>query len=365
MITVSSEATSVLAGSGILYYVGVESWLGGQLLASSVPVDTAGEETDRGVNVPERVTLTVPRLKDGYDWSPNSATHPLAAKGQRLYVKLGIGLSQGRVEWFQRGQFLIYETDTDDDTVTVQAVGLFELINQARLISPFQPTGGLVATLRSLIEPALTVLVDSSLTDRTPPGSINYDEDRLGAVNELLDAWPATAYVDPAGFLRVTAPTQSTSAVLSLTDARSGTVITATGSSSRAGGANAIVARGTASDGSQLQGVAYITSGPDAYGGPYNPLAVPFFFQSPLLTTQDQCTLAAKTIRDRRQRQTSREFSIVTVPNPTIQVGDVVAVTSARLGLVAELGTVEALTLPYVADSGQMPPMELTVRTLA
>jgi len=365
MITVTSECASVLSGAGFSYHLSVESWLGGTLLASSVPVASAGEESDRTINVPERLTLTIPRVVDGVDWTPTAATSALAAKGQRLHVKLGVGLSLGRVEWLTRGRFLIYDTELDGDALQVQAVGLLELVNQARLISPFQPTGTIVSTLRSLVEPALTVLVDSALVDRAVPGSVTYDEDRLRAAQEVMDAWPAAATVDPEGYLRVGPTAQSTTPVLTLTDTGSlRTVIEVAGRSTREGGANVIVARGTASDGSQVQGVSFITTGPDAYGGNYNPLPVPYFFQSPLLTSIPQCQAAADTIRDRRARQASTEYQVTTVPHPGVQLGDVVSLTSARLGLTAQLGTVERLVLPYTANAGTLPPMVLTVKTL-
>jgi uncharacterized protein DUF5047 len=365
VITVSSTASSVLAGAGFVYQLAVESWLNGVLLADSVPVEVAGEETDRSLAVPERLTLTVPRWVDGVDWAPKSAISPLAAKGQRLHVKLGIGLANGQTEWITRGRFLIYNSEADDTTVDVQAVGLLYLIHEARLISPYQPSGTLASTLRGLVEPALNILVDSTVTDRSVPSAINYDEDRLGAVQELLDAWPAYGYVDPEGYLRVTSATQSTTPVFALSDAYGGTVISASGSSSREDSANAIVARGTASDGSQVQGVSYLTTGPNAYGGAFNPLPVPYFFQSPLLTTVTQAQAAADTIRNRRQLQTGREFIVETVPDPTRQVGDVGTLTSAANGLTNELVSVERLSLPYTAAEGGMPAMVLQCRTLA
>lgn len=365
MITVSAECASVLAGAGFTYFCRVESWRNGLLLAADVPVDSGGEETDRSLTVPERVSLTVPRVRDGVDWTPTGADSPLAAKGQQLHVKLGVGLSLGRVEWLTRGRFLVYDTEPDGDALRVTAVGLLELVNEARLISPFQPSSTFAGTLRGLVEPALTVLVDAAITDRSVPSSINYDEDRLGATHELLDAWPATGYVDPEGYLSVVPAAQSTTPVMTLTDGVGGTIITASGGSSREGGANVIVARGQASDGSQVQGTAYVQTGPDAYGGPYNPLPVPFFFQSPLLTTVQECTKAAQTIRDRRQRQSNRAFHVEMVPHPGLQIRDTVALTSARLGLSGELCSVEVLSLPYAAPAGQMPAMALTVRTLA
>jgi hypothetical protein len=364
MITVSSDAQSVLAGAGFVYKVAVESWRGGVLLADNVPIASGGEETDRSIAVPERATFRVPRVKDGVDWTPTSPISPLAAKGQHLHVKLGIGLRQGATEWLTRARLLIYETEPDGDALSVTAVGRLELVNQARLISPFQPTGTFLSTLRALVEPALTVVTEGGLVDRAVPAGINYDEDRLGAVNELLDSWPAQAFVDPEGYLRVSPPSTSTTPVLTLTEDGVRTIITLEGSSDRSGGANVIVARGQDSTGAQVQGVAYIVTGPDAYGGPYNPLPVPFFFQSPLLTTTGEATAAALTIRDRRQRQTATTYTVTIPPNPTIQAGDVVGLTSTRLGLAAVPCVVDRLSLPYAALKGSMPAMALTVRTL-
>jgi len=364
MITLSTEATSILTGS-FVYRCAVESWLNGVLLADSIPVDTAGEEVDRSLRIPERAVFTIPRSADGVDWTPSTDTSPLAANGQRLHVKLGIGLSGGRTEWFARRRLLIQESDADGDSVQVAAVGLLALIDEARLVSPYQPNSTLGAALRGLIEPALTVLIDSGLVDRAAPTAVNWDEDRLGAVMEVLDAWPATAFVDPEGYLRAGVTTQSATPVLSLTDTGStATVIGTAGNSTRDGAYNAVVARGTQSDGAQIQGVAYLASGPKAYAGSFNPLPVPKFFSSPLLTTIAQCSTTATAMAARLARENNLEYRVTTVPHPALMEGDVVSLTSTRLGLSNVLGTIERLTLPYTPSDGDMPEMVLTVRTL-
>lgn len=361
MIGLSAAALSVLAGGGYRYYPSVESWRDGQLLAADVPVATAHEENDRTVRVPERVTLVVPRRINGESWAPNDEYSPLTAAGQQLHVKLGIGLTRGQVEWFGRGRFLIQDSQAHGDQVDVTAVGMLALVDEAKLVSPFQPPGGLIATLRGLVEPALTVLVDSGLTDRTPPAGINYDSDRLGAVLELLDAWAADATVDPEGFLSVASATQPMTPVLSLTDGVGGTVIRAAGGSTRAGAANVIVARGMASDGSQVQGTAQIVTGPQRAGGPFNPLPVPFFFSSPLLTSVAECNAAAATIAARKRREAAAAYQVEMVPHPGVQVGDVVALTASDPPLAAVPCTVERLTLQYTTPVGQQV---LTVRSL-
>jgi hypothetical protein len=342
VITLSTAATSALTRS-YARHLSVQSWLGPTLLSDDVPVDTASEETDRALTVPERVTLTVPRLARGESWSPVDDDHPLACNGQRLLVRLGIGVGTS-IEWIQRGWFLVQDATADGDTVTVTAVGLLALIDEARLVSPYQPAGTLVSTLRGLVEPALTVVVDTALTDRSVPTGVNYDEDRLGAVLELADAWPASLAVAADGSLHAAPVTQSTTPVLTLTDGSGGTVIKATGDSTRDGAYNTVVARGTASDGGQVQGVSTLTTGPLRAAGPFNPLPVPYFYSSPLLTTVNQCKAAADTILARLQRQAGRTYTITTVPHLGLQGGDVVTVDVEGY---AGLATVESLTLPY------------------
>lgn len=363
MIEVSAAARDVLRYSrgG---YVRMSSWLDGVLLADAVPVaddQLASEETDASSAAPERVTFVVPRYDRGVRWDPIGDDHPLAANGQRLSVQLGIGLAGDQVEWLQRGTFLIQEADPVGDVVNVTAVSLLSLIFEARLIAPYQPTGTLGSTLRGLVEPALTVAVDAALTDRAVAAGLTYDEDRLGAVLELLDAWAAVGRIDPSGVLQVRPYGLDTVPVLNLSDGVGETVITARSKSSRAGAANVVVARGTASDGQQVQGVAYdTTDGPKRSGGPFNPLPVPEFFFSPLLTSPVECTAAALTILERRRRAAGREFTVQMLPDPTLQIDDVVALTTDEVdALPCSVERIDAL--PYVASGG---PMFITVRAL-
>lgn len=354
MIEVSETVRAVLAGTRTAH-VRVSSWLDGVLLHDDVPIAEDGdahEETDAASSVPELVTLTVPRYDRGALWDPVGEDHPLAANGQRLTVSLGVGVGGGRVEWLQRATLLLRSADPDGDTVTVTAVGLLALIHEARLVSPFQPSGTLASTLRGLVEPALTVAVDPALTDRAVPAGITYDEDRLGAVAELLDAWAASGRVDPAGVLQVRPAALDPTPVVTWTDSPGGTVITARASSTRAGAANVVVARGTAADGTQVQSAMYDVVGPRRWGGPFSPLPVPEFFFSPLLTTELECAAAASTVLARRRRAAGREFRVETLPDPTVQVDDVAALVVGGETVIASVERIERL--PYVAAGGPM-----------
>ncbi|MEH0547281.1 hypothetical protein QA802_30610 [Streptomyces sp. B21-105] len=359
MLDMSATALAIVQRSFTMR-IRAESWLGGQLLADSIPVATGSESRDRSLAVPERITLSVPRRDRGVQWDPLTPDHPLASYGQLLRIDYGVDLP-GHTEWINRGWFLVTDTDTDDDTVTVTLQGLLTLIQEADLVAPFQPasTDTLATVARSLVEPALTVSVDSALTDRAVPLGMQWDTDRLGALNELVDAWPADARVTEDGYLLLEPLNDAGTPVLALTDGVGGTVVKWQGAASRDGGFNAVVAQGEDASGNQIQGVAYDreAGSPLRYGGNYNPLPVPYKFSSPLLKTVTQCRDAAASTLVRLRRTASRKLHVTMVPHPGLMTGDIVSVTGA--GLTAQPCIIESLTLSYSTDA-----MTLNVRVI-
>lgn len=354
MITVDDKIRAALSSS-FSYQVQAESWLGDQLLSDNIPIISGSETVDLTIKVPEKISFNVPRVVQGVNWSPSEVDHPLASNGQRLRVSLGIGMPDGITHWLQRGWYVVGESAPDGDNVTVTAYGLLKLVDEARLVSPYQPSGTLVSTLRGLLEPALTVYVDPALTDRSVPSGINFDEDRLQAVLDLLDAWPAEGRVTEDGYFYVSPPVSvSTSSTPDLVLAA--TVADVVGSNTRDGAFNCVVARGTAPDGGQVQGVANVTKGPFTLGGNFNPLPVPYFFESPLLTTVAQCNASARTVRDRLLRTAAKKMTGTIVPDPTLQGGEVLQVTGGDL--VNSICTLTGFTLPY---QGEYESIEIMV----
>lgn len=346
-----SDAALAVVQQGYTMQVRAESWLGGILLADDIPIATGRETRDRSIAVPERVTLTVPRRDRGVDWSPTRPDHPLAAYGQQLKIEIGVQVG-GHFEWINRGFFLITESSTDGDTVTVDAQGLKTLLDEARFVAPFQPASGdtLVSVTRALVEPALTVVFDSALTDRAVPLGMQWDEDRLGALHELLNAWPAEARVTEDGYLLVEPVVDPTTAVAELTDGANGTVVRWHGTTTRDSAYNAFVAQGEDSSGVQIQGVVYdmSTESPYRYGGSYNPLPVPYKTYSPLMSTIAQCRAAATTTMLRLRRTASRRLRVDLVPHPGLMPGDLVSVTGE--GLVNVGCVIEDMETPYTPD---------------
>ncbi|SOD80163.1 hypothetical protein SAMN06272781_6899 [Streptomyces sp. 1222.2] len=357
MLEMSDAALAVVQRSHTMV-VRAESWLAGELLADDIPIAGGGEDRDTSLAVPERVTLTVPRRDRGVEWDPISPDHPLAAFGQQLRISYGVDVG-GSTEWIDRGWFLTSSAETDGDTVNVQLEGLLSLIDEAKLVAPFQPSGTLASTVRSLVEPALTVEFDGTLIDRSVPVGMQWDEDRMGALSEVLDAWPAVPRVTEDGFLRIEPLDDTGDPVLAITDGAGGTVVRWQGASSRDGAFTVVVARGENSDGDQIQGVAYDRSGnsPLRADGPFSPLPVPYIFSSPLLTTVAQCRAAATATLTRLRRTASRRLTVTMVPHPGLITGDVISVTGA--GLTNQPCMIEKQALPYSPDT-----MTLTVRTI-
>jgi hypothetical protein len=367
MIRTSDPAADVIRSGSYQLYCQVSVSRAGEIIATDVPVISGREEYDVELSVPERVVITVPRIDGDTDWTPRSADAPLAAYGQRIHVRLGVGIGTDGVEWMNRGEFLIHDTIVDEDTITVTAVGLLALVDEARLVAPYQPTGTLLSTIRGLVEPALTVVLAPSMTDRAVPAGMSFDEDRLGAVQEVLDAWPAFGQVTEDGYLLVRdlLDVEYGPSLLAYNredqDLLVGWVQRSTGANTRENIVNAVVARGTAADGSPVQAAVYDTSGgPASYGGPFNGLPVPEFFFSPLLTTVAQCRAAARTILDRRTAPLARRFTLTCIPDPRLQGTDYVFYVPTRTGDSENANTViDKLSLPYTAGDGAM---ELVLR---
>lgn len=362
MIEVSDTVRAIIDGGTMNYYVKVSAWRDDELLAEDIPISAGGEESDRSSAVPERIVLTVPKVDRGVSWMPVTDGDPLGAEGQRLKVSLGVGKGADGIEWWQRGEFVLFSTEEDEDgkSLRVTAVGLLYLVQEAGFVSPFQPSGTIAGTLRALIEPAVSADLDSAPADRSVTSTTANWDDRLGAVYELLDAWPAAAFMNEQGYLEILPDVTPTVAVRSFSDRRGGTMVTAVGASTRDGGFNVVVATGTAADGGEVRGQAYVTSGPWTYGtGSANPLPVPFGYSSPLLATTAQCTAAAGTVLARKMRAAVlRRFTVICAPDPTIQLGDPVSITNDEVTEL--LCTVETLSLPYTPGPMTMQVVSTT-----
>lgn len=368
MIDISDALEGILNGYSYRIHYRLQSWLNEEVIAEDIPADEVLEEGDLSLRVPERLTFRVPIEVDGVSWVPTSADHPLAVYGQRILAQIGVSVETGAVEWLNRGIFLINSAETDGSAVSVECLGLLQLLDEAELATEYQPATGatLQTALRQLIEPGITVDFDEAPADRTiKPSAVTWSDNRLDDVYTILDAWPAQGRITHEGHLEVTEvpeEPESGDEVFVFTDSEGGTVVEYAASLSREGAFNAVIAEGQyGDDRGSLAGLPIIQTAVDvevdsplSLIGNFSPYLVPHKFQSPLLNEHVETLLAARSkLRELRQRS-SRTVEISCVPHPALMLGDAVAVISSRLNLAGVLGRVSSFQLPYSPTGGAM-----------
>lgn len=330
----------------------VSSWLGASVLAEDIPA-TGRAVWVRSQKVPESLTLTVPRfsVEDDatFDWSPGvDAAAPLARFGQVLDVTVQAGGVDVRL-----GRYLITSWQDQGRDIRVNATGLLQTAADDRLTTVTAPRDG--GTLRSEFQRLLPPNVQASFTDLTNrecPRAMEWPDDRLEALYEIADAWPARILSDPWGQVQVLPPLGDPVPVVTLTDGEGGTVVSAPPSDSRERNYNRVVARSSAT-GVDVQAVAEMTSGPMSVNGPYG--AVTKFFTSPLLLTQDQCLAAAQSQLAASVRP-SRTLQVELAPDPRLEIDDAVMVVTDK-GTRWErqnVGFITGVDMPLTVTDGSM-----------
>ena len=415
MIPHSDIAAGMFAGQSWQIHHRLASWRNGVCLAEDIPAVEVEEGGDASLRVPERITFKVPIVDDqGNTWVPTSYSAPLGIWGQRIVSQIGVSVGSSEVEWINRGVFLLHSVDTDGDSISVECLGLLQLLDEAELATDFQPAVGATfgETIRQLIEPGISVDLDLAPEDEIiPTSAATWSDNRLDDIYMILDAWAAQIKVTAEGNLEVLPidePPIAEDVVFTFTDTPVGVQrreTTATGSVygagvygagaygvtftqgalswtlenpdtwptviewntqlTRDGAFNAVIAQGVYDDdrgalaGQEIvhTAVDLDSNSPYSLGGDFSPYLVPHKFSNPLLNEHVPVLLAAYAkLADLRQRATNT-VQITAVPHPAIALGDPVSVTSARLGIDGELGRVVAFTLPHEGGA-----MGVTVR---
>jgi hypothetical protein len=337
----------------------VSSSRGGRSLADDVPILKGRVVTKvESAGVSERLTITVPRFY-GRDWLPGAQIdHPLARYGQELQVSVVVESAATDQEWTTRiGRFLITDWD-DDDTgvITVTGASLLRRVADDRLTSPMQPRvgGTFVSEARRLLPPGMSAAFDSALVDRPCPAGMSWSEDRLAALQEIADAWPARLRTDEWGQVRFRAPLAEVPVpVLTFTDGTRGTMISAPRSDTRSGAYNVIVARSSNAGREDVQAVVAQATGPMAASGEYG--AVTKFWASPLLESFGQAQAAATTML-RNSTLPAQTLPVRLLSDPRIELDDAVQVvrTTEAGDPVPVWGWVTGVDLPLTVNDGDM-----------
>lgn len=339
----------------------VSSWQGTELRAADIPVAGGSLRVSRDQQVPEILNLQVPEHADGFNWVPLTSTeHPLARYGQQLSVEIHVSDGYTQDPWVTRlGSFPIQDWNNDDEgIVSVTGFGVLQLAADDRLpeaTSP-EPDGTLASEFRRLMPAGVPVDIDETLVDRAAPRSFVWDEDRLAALYEITDSWPARILADGEGGVRVL-PVISSRAepVIMFSDGDEGTVVKAPRSDTRDKAYNAVVARGTGQgpDAPPIQAEAKVTEGPMSVDGPYG--VVRRFYASPLITTRGEALAAARSILSAAVIP-ARSITVHCAPDPRVDIDDPVAVVrfAGTPRQRTYYGYVHSYTLPLTVGGGLM-----------
>lgn len=336
----------------------VDAYLDGQLTAASVPIISGTITYDATARITRRLEIEVPaRDQNGRSFDPSGdPTHPLAAYGQRLQVRTGITLPGGVIELMNQGWYLITDWSRTDagGTVIVQAQGLTRLLQDARLYHPYAPgPTDLREVIPELLDDIVPSVIESTLPERSTSSQKIWQRDRLEALDDLADAWPARWDIDDDGAAHFYPPyaeiTPSSVPVRVLQDGVNGTVVDRDRTGSRDRIRNAVVVTGAvAASGAVPSFTAERLTGPMRVSGPFG--RVPLFYTSDMITTVQQAIGTANSMLARRALL-SRTENVVAVPDPALELGDIVRIYTEGDAL---LGRAQSITLPLTAAQGAM-----------
>lgn len=258
----------------------------------------------------------------------------LTPYGAEVFVTRGVELGNGSVQRAPLGYFRLSDVDQDaapTGPLTLTGADRMAGIVDARLEEPVQflPTatyGEVVDALVTEVYAGVVIEWDDA-TDATAIGrSIVAEEDRYKALLDVVQSVGKVAFFDYRGVLVIKDPPDATSPVWEASAGSDGVLVSLGRGLSREGIYNAVIATGEALDESPpVRGGAYDLdpASPTYWLGPFG--KVPRFFNSPLLTTDGQCDLAAASMLT---QGVGLPYAVdfTQVPNPALEPFDPVRV---------------------------------------
>jgi hypothetical protein len=359
MYSTSAAFAAAVRGSHTVA-IQVDAYSSGTLIASNIQVESGSVTVSAASGVRRQLSLTVSDVSV----SPFGSS-PISPYGVELHVSRGITLLDGTTELIPLGVFRV-ESITSPRQGEVQIVApdrSAKIIDAKFLIPTMSNTGlGLAAQISALVTDVYPSGVSVTNVD-VPATSVPWllwDQERWDACQKLATAVGAVVFFDVAGnvVLRL-APTISDAVAWYVNSGAQGVMIDASREITRAETYNVVVAVGERSDGvvpARAVSQDNDTTSATYVGGPFG--YVPFFFSSPLITTSGGATTVADALLARK-RSLGRECTLSCVPNPALDVGDVIGVRFPDGSL--ERHVVDQLTIPLDATS----PMQITTRTPA
>lgn len=371
MRTAPTDFDDLLSSPSLPIATKLEAYYGGQWLGE-VPHADAEIEWDDGSLVQGKLTFTAPdpaawwtppplavRWIDhgSQDETPDITTTPLGADGHRIRASYGIRRPGGKdVAWVQLGWFRISDAVPDGGVVKVTAPDLMDAVQRSRFTGPYSTydNTAYLFVLDFMLFPLVpNVQTDTSISHRGMRTK-SWERERLDAVQEVIDSMPGRGGMDSSGTFVVepAATVRPLSGVLR--SGEGGNAISVRTLANPDSGFNACVAIGRDPvTGQDIQGIAYVTSGPRRWDGPYG--RNPGFYASDLLTTPQMCRDTAYATLDRWQRRQAEVWRVEMAPDPRLELGDRRAIVKDPSGVGnARTGVCQHVKLSLDAAGGVM-----------
>lgn len=386
MRTVPADIDTALVGSRAGEGILAHSWYDGQVVAADLPVEEWSVSWDASRQVQGQLDLTV-RDPDGA-LAPWAVDDPLGVGGSRLQVvyRLASGATVD-LGWFRitgadpEEEWRTYRVN--DSTATgdgelaffkerlewvsggaVVPVSADELTRQAsieRFLAPESPPIGasVLSEVRRLLDGIMTVTVASGVVDAPVPRSVVYEQERMDAVEDLLDRIGCSHRMTGFGQFEVY-PNVRTDPVWQVAGGDDGVLIRVGRSQRLDGLYNGAVSEGEDAQNRPLIGRWFEEGGPLRWGGPHGRYPV-FHSATGLLKTQQAVNADARTRLSSVVSQRSVVLQVWCLPHPGLQVGDWVVVANPTVaGRAVPLGGVVRQMRLSGSASG-VEPMELAV----
>lgn len=369
--TVPTDFATLLDSPSLPVATKLEAYYGGQSLGE-VPFDDADVEWDDGSLVAGKLTFTAPdpqywwnppplavRWIDhgSQDETPDITNTPLGTDGHRIRASYGIRRPGGKdVAWCQLGWFRISDAVPDGALLKVTAPDVMDAVQRSRFTGPYSTydNTAYLFVLDFLLHPLVpNVQTDTTISHRGMRQKA-WERERLDAVQEVIESMPGRALLDSSGTLVVEPANTVRPLTGVLRSGPGGNAVSVNKIANPDSGFNACVAIGRDPvTGQDIQGIAYVTSGPRRWDGPYG--RNPGFYASDLLTTPQMCRDTAYATLDRWQRRQAEVWQVVMAPDPRMELGDRYAIVFDPSGEGdARTGVVQHVKMSLTAAGGAM-----------
>ena len=334
MLSVDPILAESIAGS-FRPFVRVDSWYGGNLLFSDLPVESGSVTVDSTSLIQRTLTLTVvgddPRLDPDY-MGVDGSMSAVGCDGQELVVHLGVLLPDGRPVTTQVGVFVISDVDPKDmwlskdgkgvllgTRVAIKASDRALKVSEDRFYTAAASQRSTMFQEISLLLWPLSYTGKHQVPDRSI-GSIVYDsDDRLAACDAVAKAGDARLVWDVMGAATLRPRSSSPGEwVLPQDDV----VVDVSRKRSRSEIYNVVVSEGGDSVQAPLYGVESEALGPYRALGPFG--RRPYKRRAPFATTQSAIDSDARTTLTNITLRRQQTATIEGPWNPALESLDLV-----------------------------------------